>query len=137
MLYPIAIEKGDSSFGVQVPDVPGCFSGGETIQEAMESAKEAIYAHLELLLEDNEELPLATSVENYLDDPDFQGLTWALVDIDVTQLLGKAEKINVTLPSLLIRKIDLHVANHQQDYGSRSGFLAKVAAERVLQRKRP
>lgn len=109
MLYPIAIEKGDSSFGVQVPDIPGCFSGGETIQEAMESTREAIYAHLELLLEDNEELPPATSVENYLNDPDFQGLTWALVDIDVTQLLGKAEKINVTLPSLLIQIGRAHV----------------------------
>ncbi|WP_240068899.1 type II toxin-antitoxin system HicB family antitoxin, partial [Enterobacter hormaechei] len=28
MLYPVAIDKGDSSFGVRVPDIPGCFSGG-------------------------------------------------------------------------------------------------------------
>ncbi|MFB4915993.1 type II toxin-antitoxin system HicB family antitoxin, partial [Enterobacter hormaechei subsp. steigerwaltii] len=27
MLYPVAIDKGDSSFGVRVPDIPGCFSG--------------------------------------------------------------------------------------------------------------
>lgn len=132
MLYPIAIEKGDASFGVQVPDIPGCFSGGDTVQQALESAKEAIYAHLELLIEDGEELPSATNVENHIDNPDYAGLTWALVDVDVTQLLGKSEKINVTLPSLLIRKIDQFVANHQQEYGSRSGFLAKVAAERVL-----
>lgn len=132
MLYPIAIEKGDTSFGVQVPDIPGCFSGGDNIQEAIESTKEAIYAHLELLLEDGEELPVATTVENHMDDPDFQGLTWALVDIDITQLLGKSEKINVTLPSLLIRKIDQYVSQHKE-YGSRSGFLAKLAAEKVLQ----
>lgn len=88
MLYPIAIEKGDSSFGVQVPDVPGCFSGGETIQEAIDSAKEAIYAHLEILIEDNEEVPAATSVENHMDNPDFQGMTWALVDINIAELLG-------------------------------------------------
>lgn len=131
MLYPIAIEKGDTSFGVQVPDIPGCFSGGDNIQEAIESTKEAIYAHLELLLEDGEELPVATTVENHMDDPDFQGLTWALVDIDITQLLGKSEKINVTLPSLLIRKIDQYVSQHKE-YGSRSGFLAKLAAEKIL-----
>lgn len=131
MLYPIAIEKGDSSFGVQVPDVPGCFSGGETIQEAIDSAKDAIYAHLEILIEDNEEVPAATSVENHMDNPDFQGMTWALVDINIAELLGKSEKINVTLPSLLIRKIDQYVSSHKE-YGSRSGFLARVAAERVL-----
>ncbi|CAX55559.1 uncharacterized protein EpC_17800 [Erwinia pyrifoliae Ep1/96] len=35
MLYPVAIDKGDSSFGVRVPDIPGCFSGGDNYQDAM------------------------------------------------------------------------------------------------------
>jgi len=29
MLYPVAIDRGESSFGVRVPDIPGCFSGGD------------------------------------------------------------------------------------------------------------
>lgn len=44
MRYPIAIENGDDkhAFGVVVPDLPGCFSAGDTIDEAIDNAKEAI-----------------------------------------------------------------------------------------------
>jgi len=93
--------------------------------------REAIEAHLEVLVEDGETLPAATSVEAFLVDPAYQGVIWALIDIDVTRLMGKSEKINVTLPSLLIRRIDRFVAEHPE-YDSRSGFLARIAADKVL-----
>ncbi|EBW6361110.1 TPA: type II toxin-antitoxin system HicB family antitoxin [Salmonella enterica subsp. enterica serovar Muenchen] len=130
MLYPVAIDKGDLSFGVRVPDIPGCFSGGDSYQDALESVRDAIDAHLELLVEDGEAIPEATDVEKWLSDPDYEGVVWALVDVDITRLMGKAEKINVTLPSMLIRRIDQYVAAHPE-YGSRSGFLSRVAADKV------
>lgn len=133
MLYPVAIDKGDQSFGVRVPDIPGCFSGGDNYQDATESVRVAIDAHLELLVEDDEPVPEATSVENWLYDPEYANVVWALVDVDVTRLMGKAEKINVTLPSLLIRRIDQFVAAHPE-YGSRSGFLSRIAADKVINR---
>lgn len=135
MLYPVAIDKGDSSFGVRVPDIPGCFSGGDDYQDAIESVREAIEAHIELLVEDGEAVPEATTVENWLSDPEYAGAVWALVDVDITRLMGKAEKINVTLPSLLIRRIDQFVAAHPE-YGSRSGFLSRVAADKVIGREK-
>ena len=92
MLYPVAIDKGDSSFGVRVPDILGCFSGGEDYQDAIESVREAIEAHIELLVEDGESVPEATTVENWLSDPEYAGAVWALVDVDITRLMGKAEK---------------------------------------------
>ncbi|HFO6539305.1 TPA: type II toxin-antitoxin system HicB family antitoxin, partial [Escherichia coli] len=98
MLYPVAIDKSDSSFGVRVPDIPGCFSGGNNYQDAIESAHEAIEAHIELLVENGEAVPKATCIENWLEDPDYSDAVWALVDVDITRLMGKAEKINVTLP---------------------------------------
>ena len=68
MLYPIAIEPGDEThaFGVIVPDIPGCFSAGDTLEEAYINAKEAIAGHLELLVEMGEEVPLPTSMESSL-----------------------------------------------------------------------
>jgi len=44
MRYPIAIESGDSkhAYGVVVPDLPGCFSAGDTLDEALTNAREAI-----------------------------------------------------------------------------------------------
>lgn len=130
MLYPVAIDKSDSSFGVRVPDIPGCFSGGNNYQDAIESAHEAIEAHIELLVENGEAVPKATCIENWLEDPDYSDAVWALVDVDITRLMGKTEKINVTLPSLLIRRIDQFVAAHPE-YGSRSGFLSRVAADKI------
>lgn len=44
MLYPIAISMGDDehAWGVDVPDIPGCFSAGEDLDDAMAMAREAI-----------------------------------------------------------------------------------------------
>lgn len=134
MLYPVAINKGDSSFGIRVPDIPGCFSGRDNYQDAIESVREAIDAHIELV-EDGEAFPEATSVENWLADPDYTGVVWALMDADVTRLMGKAEKINVMLPSLLIHRIDQFVAAHPK-YGSHSCFLYSVAADKIIGREK-
>ena len=98
MLYPIAIEPGDenTAFGVVVPDIPGCFSAGDSLDEAMKNAVEAIESHLELLAEDGAEIPMATTCAAHSGNPDFAGWCWAFADVDVTPYLGKAEKINVT-----------------------------------------
>ncbi len=74
-------------------------------------------------------------MENWLADPEYAGVVWALVDVDVTRLMGKAEKINVTLPSMLIRRIDQFVAAHPE-YGSRSGFLSRVEDDKVIGREK-
>ena len=131
MLYAIAIDRGDSSFGVRVPDLPGCFSGGDSFQDAVDSAREAIEAHVELLVESGESITVATNLDEWQSDPEYSDAVWALVEVDVSRLMGKSEKINVTLPSLLIRRIDQFVESHPE-YGSRSVFLARVAADRVL-----
>ncbi|SFN68354.1 Predicted nuclease of the RNAse H fold, HicB family [Xenorhabdus japonica] len=56
MLYPIAIEIGDENhaYGVVVPDISGCFSAGDSMEDAVKNAKEAITGHLELLAEMNQ-----------------------------------------------------------------------------------
>ena len=54
MKYPIAIEAGDNktAWGVVVPDLPGCFSAGDSgIDEAIENAKEAIELWIETALD--------------------------------------------------------------------------------------
>jgi hypothetical protein len=67
-------------------------------------------------------------------NPAYAGCTWALVDIDVTKYLGKAQKLNITLPGYLLNRIDEYVLHHPEEK-SRSGFLAS-AALKVLQQGR-
>jgi predicted RNase H-like HicB family nuclease len=133
MLYPIAIELGDDShaYGVTVPDIAGCFSAGDTMEEALNNVREAIEFHLEGLVEDGQEIPLPTDMAKHQQNPDFAvNYIWAIVDIDVSRFMGKAEKINVTLPSRLIHLIDNRVTKDSR-YKSRSGFLA-AGAELLL-----
>lgn len=132
MYYSVAVEKGDenNAFGVTVPDIPGCFSAGDTFEEALQNVKEAIAGHLELLAEAGEDIPLASNASKFIDLEDYQGYIWAVVDIDVSRYLGKSEKINVTLPSRLIHMIDDKVKSDSR-FKSRSAFLA-AGAEQLL-----
>lgn len=131
MLYPIAIEKPaniNECYGVIVPDIAGCFSAGDTLDEAVKNAHEAIILHLDMLADDGEDIPQATNITSHQDNPNYQGMIWALVEVDLSAYMGKAEKINVTLPSRLIVKIDEKVKAHKSLYKSRSNYLAQLAS---------
>lgn len=125
MQYPIFIHKDESSdYGVIVPDLPGCFSGGSTIDEAIVNAHEAIECHLEGLLLDDESIPLKKSIEEHLDNPDFKDGVLAIVDIDISKVSGKTTRINVSLPERFLKQIDEYTHKHG---GNRSGFLVDAA----------
>ncbi|MBN6067862.1 type II toxin-antitoxin system HicB family antitoxin [Aggregatibacter actinomycetemcomitans] len=133
MLYPIGIDIGDKdhAYGVIVPDVPGCFSAGDTLEEAFKNVKEAIAFHIEGMIEDGAEIPLPSDLESYMGNDEYKGFAFTVVDVDLTHLMGKAEKINVTLPKHLINRIDNFVATHPE-YKTRSNFLARVATNALL-----
>ena len=51
MEIAVAIHKDEKSvYGVIVPDVPGCFSWGDSIEDALRNTHEAIHSHLQALL---------------------------------------------------------------------------------------
>ncbi|MHB9117393.1 MAG: type II toxin-antitoxin system HicB family antitoxin [Burkholderiales bacterium] len=126
MKFIIAIEAGTetTAFGVVVPDLPGCFSAGDTLDEAIDNAHEAIDLHCETLIEDGGNVPAASSLSEHQTNPDFAGWIWAVVEVPVERYFGPAEKINITLPRLLLAKIDEYVRAHG---ATRSGFLAEAA----------
>ena len=82
MRYPVAIEKGNNTcFGISVPDIDGCFSAGDTLDEALNNVQEAIYGHLEILAEDGFPAPIPSKIDKHSTKAEFQGFTWAYVDI--------------------------------------------------------
>jgi predicted RNase H-like HicB family nuclease len=88
MLYPVAIEKGDEQHAcnVVVPDLPGCFSAGDTMDEAITNAREAILMMLENYLNEDKPFPEPILLEEHRGKPEFKGWIWALVDVDLSQL---------------------------------------------------
>src|SRR3989304_3718615 len=99
MRYPVVIHKDpESDYGVTVPDLPGCFSAGATMDEALQETVEAIETHLEGMLLDNEPIPSPKSIDDHQSNPDYAEGIWALVTVDITKLSGKTRRINITLP---------------------------------------
>ena len=130
MRYPIAIELGDKThaYGVAVPDLPGCFSAGDTLDEAISNAKEAIELWMESVIEDGQSIPEPSSIAKHQADPEFAERVWAVVEVDISKLSGKAKQVNITLPERILVTID-QTANRLGD--TRSGLLAKAALEHV------
>lgn len=134
MRYPIVIHKDpDSDYGVTVPDLPGCFSGGETMDEAIENAVEAIECHIEGLLVDGETVPRPQSVEFHHDNTDYAGGAWAVVTVDVAKLSGKARRVNVTIPERVLSLIDSYAARHGE---TRSGLITQATLEFMAEAER-
>lgn len=83
MRYPIAIEPGTetTAYGVAVPDIPGCFSAGDTLEEAIRSAKEAILFALEDYASSGRAAPRASSMQALMNEPEFAGWIWAEIEV--------------------------------------------------------
>lgn len=126
MRYPVVIHKDDTSdFGVIVPDIPGCYSAGSTYDEALNNVIEAIECHLEGLLFDNELIPVGSVLDRWINDDEFKDGVWAFVDIDLSQISGKAKRVNITMPERVLNLIDLYSKSHS--IKNRSSFLADAA----------
>ena len=61
MQYLVVIERGSSSYGAYVPDLPGCMAGGESPADVQALIREAIEIHIEGLREHGEAVPEPTS----------------------------------------------------------------------------
>jgi predicted RNase H-like HicB family nuclease len=57
MEYLVIVEKGETSYGAYVPDLPGCVAVGDTRDEAMQLIRDAIELHIESLRENGEDVP--------------------------------------------------------------------------------
>lgn len=126
MQFPIAIHKDAGSvYGVIVPDIPGCHSWGDTIDDAIKNAKDAIFNHLEILLELGEKIDIRNSkIEDLQRQEEYKEVTWALVEADLSKLDVKPERVNISMPRFILSRIDDYVAGKHE---TRSGFLARAA----------
>jgi predicted RNase H-like HicB family nuclease len=112
----------NSDFGVEFPDLPGCFSAGSTIEEALVMAEDALAGHLSVLSEHGEAVPSPRSIDQLLIDPERGDALAVLVLADPD--LHKPERVNVSLSRSLLKRIDARASN-------RSRFLAEAAEAKL------
>jgi predicted RNase H-like HicB family nuclease len=128
MRYPIAIEPGSetTAFGVVVPDLPGCFSAGDTLDEAMSGAEEAAAAWIDAALDAGESIPAPSGLEALRTNPEYAGWMIGVITLDPALLDDTIERVNITLPRRVLRRLDAlaHAAGE-----SRSGYIAHLTLE--------
>ncbi len=83
MRYPILIEEGSetTAFGVVVPDLPGCFSAGDDLDDAVDAAKQAAAAWIDTALDAGTAIPAPSRLEEVRRLPGYEGWTLALADL--------------------------------------------------------
>ncbi|WP_076421146.1 type II toxin-antitoxin system HicB family antitoxin [Colwellia sp. UCD-KL20] len=124
MKYPVSITKENMhNYSLSVVDLPGCKVKAETVDEGLTKLKKVVGDHLEILAEYGEAVPNAQLIDYHLKQN--ENVIWAIIEIDIVPYLGKSQKINVTLPELLIKKIDDRVSK-SPEHKTRSGFIASV-----------
>jgi predicted RNase H-like HicB family nuclease len=130
MYFMIALEseRKKTAFGVVVPDLPGCFSAGDTIEEAFDNAREAIDAFCELLAEDKKDLPNPKPMSQWQAEKGYTGWAWGIIDVPVERYFGPAEKINITVPAGVLRQIDSFAKTQGTN---RSAFLTQAALDAI------
>jgi len=132
MEFPIAIHKDeDSVYGVIVPNIAGCHSWGDTVEDAIRNTKRAIEIHVSTLIEHGKEIDISVSaIADLRRQEEYANATWALVDIDLAKFDTQPERVNISLPRFVLRKIDSFADRHRE---TRSGFLARVALDAIRQ----
>ena len=116
-----------SDYGVSFPDLPGCVTAGEDLDEARAFAEEALALHLAGLAEDGEAVPEPSSLEAVMAERENRDAVAILVTAK-----GPAPKIvrvNITMPDDVLSRVDAYA---EQRGMTRSGFLV-LAARREME----
>ena len=131
--YVAVVEKdADSAFGVWFPDVEGCFSAGDTLDEAAANAGAALRQHAEALESAGRDVPDARDVEAVLRDKDVKAAVKAGALLFAVPLLadaGRTVRINVSLDKALVDQIDEAAEARGL---TRSAFIAQAAREKIM-----
>jgi predicted RNase H-like HicB family nuclease len=121
----------ESDFGVSFPDFPGCITAGDNIDEAKDMAQDALALHIQGMLEDGEQLPAPSKLEEIMADPDVSDAAAFLV-VGVPDAKPRTIRVNITVPEMTLKQIDTAAKKRGM---SRSSFLVH-AAQNAIQTNR-
>ena len=65
--YMVVVERGETSWGAHVPDLPGCVAVGETREEVLRLVREAIEFHIDGLKQDGLPVPTPSSEGEFVE----------------------------------------------------------------------
>lgn len=123
--FAIVHKSPDSAFGIEFPDLPGCFSGADHMREVLPNAIEG----LEFWMEDQTDIPQARSLEAITRDAADQLAEGAfIIAVPYIRNTGKVTRINVSLDMGMLAAIDGAADERKL---TRSAFLAEAARNEI------
>lgn len=117
LVYPAKFySEEEGGYSIEVPDLVGCVTQGDTLEEAMEMAQDAALGWLLTAIEEEEEIPKPSSIEEIeIEGNGFK--TLLLLDIDqYTERYGakKSVKKTLTIPDWLNKRAEKVGINFSQ-----------------------
>jgi predicted RNase H-like HicB family nuclease len=116
-----------SDFGVSFLDFPGCITAGTSIDEAKDMAYDALSLHVKGLLEDGEDIPSPSKLEDIMESPQYSDSAAILV-VSISEARPRSVRVNITVQEDMLRKIDTIA---KQRGMSRSSFLVNAALNAI------
>jgi predicted RNase H-like HicB family nuclease len=92
-----------SDYGVSFPDFPGCITAGKTLEEARRNAAAVLRLHIEGMIEDGEEIPKASTLDDLSSDRAIKGAVAFLVEAAIADTV---ERFNITARKSQMEEID-------------------------------
>jgi predicted RNase H-like HicB family nuclease len=129
--YVAIVDGKPGAFGVVIPDLPGCTSGGGTVEAALRNAVEAVTLWVEDARADGEKIPKPRSAEKLRDDPVVSAALangGILAYVPLVLDAGRPVKANLSLDAGLLDAIDEAAERRGL---TRSAFLASAAREKI------
>lgn len=101
-VFPARIFVDADGVSVDFPDLPGCLTCGDTEEEALKSAKEALALHLYGMEQDGDPIPEPSKIKDLKSD---ESQLYALIEVWMVpfrdKMANKAEKVTTTIPRWL------------------------------------
>ncbi len=129
--YVALVDGHSGSYGIVVPDLPGCSSGGATVDEALSNAQEAVSLWADEMIAQGGEIPAPRAVEAAISDPEIASAISAgavLALVPLVRNSGQPMRANISLDRGLLEAIDEAAAARGL---TRSAFLATAAREKI------
>jgi predicted RNase H-like HicB family nuclease len=128
--YPAIFEQTeDKAYSVFFPDILGCVSGGDTLEEAIAMSKEALSLHLSGMINDNDACP-AIDIDNAKQEA--EGCILMMIEPNSAVIARRtkdhAVRINITIPQFLLESVDSYA---KAAHINRSRLIAEALEQRL------
>lgn len=128
--YWALVHGSGRAFGISFPDVPGCISAGDSLEDVLTEGSEALSAHLALLRAEGDPVPKARSHAELVSNPDadwdVDEAAWHLVP--VRDVAAPRLRVNVMVDPAVLREADDAAAAVGQ---TRSSYVEDALRERL------